>query len=273
VDRPEKEPMRVTQSGVSANRGRSMSTGNRTQGRVYHMTQEEVRAASDVVAGMITLNAQQVYALLDPRATHSFMSTKFIHKLTMPKCMLEKGLTVSTPLGERVDIDEIYRGCNVQIRGQNLQVDLVPLTIQDFDVILGMDWLGKHHATMDCYNKIVTFNVIEGKKVEYKGERKVILGSIISVMTVRKLLRKGCQAYLAYVVDNEKQDKELRDIPIVGEYPDVFPEELSGLPPRREIEFSIEVLPGTMPTSRAPYRMAPVELAELKVQLQELLDK
>ena len=273
VDRPEKEPMRPTQSGVSVNRGRSRSTGNRTQGRVYHMTQEEVQAASDVVAGMITLNAQQVYALLDPGATHSFVSTKFIHKLTMPKCMLEKGLTVSTPLGERVDIDEIYRGCNVQIGGQNLQVDLVPLTIQDFDVILGMDWLGKHHANMDCYNKIVTFNVTEEKKVEYKGERRVILGSIISAMIVRKLLRKGCQAYLAYVVDNKKQDKELRDIPIVGEYPDVFPEELSGLPPRREIEFSIEVLPGTMPTSRAPYRMAPVELAELKVQLQELLDK
>jgi hypothetical protein len=126
--------------------------------------------------------------------------------------MLEKGLMFSTPLGERVDINEKYRGCNVQIGGQNLQVDLITLTIQDFDVILGMDWLGKHHANMDCYNKIVTFNVIEGKKVEYKGERKVIFGSIISAMTIRKLLRKGRQAYLAYVVDNEKQGKELKDI-------------------------------------------------------------
>jgi hypothetical protein len=62
------------------------------------------------------------------------------------------------------DIDEIYKGCNVQIKGQNLQVDLVPFTIQDFDIILRMDWLDKHHANMDCYNKIVTFNVVEGKK-------------------------------------------------------------------------------------------------------------
>jgi hypothetical protein len=77
-----------------------------------------------------------------------------------------------------------------------LQVDLVLLTIQDFDIILGMDWLGKHHANMDCYNKIVTFNVTERKKVEYKGERRVILGSIISAMTIRKLLRKRCQASL-----------------------------------------------------------------------------
>jgi hypothetical protein len=124
---------------------------------------------------------------------------------------------------------------------------------------------------MDCYNKIVSFNVTERKKVEYKEDRRVILGSIISVMTVRKLLNK--LAYLAYIVDNEKQGKELRDIPIVREYPDVFPEKLLGLPPRREIEFSIDVLPGTMPTSQAPYTMTPVELAELKVQLQELLDK
>jgi hypothetical protein len=124
---------------------------------------------------------------------------------------------------------------------------------------------------MDCYNKIVSFNVTERKKVEYKEDRRVILGSIISVMTVRKLLNK--LAYLAYIVDNEKQGKELRDIPIVREYPDVFLEKLLGLPPRREIEFSIDVLPGTMPTSQAPYTMTPVELAELKVQLQELLDK
>jgi hypothetical protein len=124
---------------------------------------------------------------------------------------------------------------------------------------------------MDCYNKIVSFNVTERKKVEYKEDRRVILGSIISVMTIRKLLNK--LAYLAYIVDNEKQGKELRDIPIVREYPDVFPEKLLGLPPRREIEFSIDVLPGTMPTSQAPYTMTPVELAELKVQLQELLDK
>ena len=152
-----------------------------------------------------------------------------------------------------------------------MQVDLVPLTIQDFDIILGIDWLGKHHANMDCYNKIVSFNVTERKKVEYKEDRRVILGSIISAMTVRKLLNK--LAYLAYIVDNKKQGKELRDIPIVREYPDVFPEKLLGLPPRREIKFSIDVLPGTMPTSQAPYTMTPVELAKLKVQLQELLDK
>jgi hypothetical protein len=152
----------------------------------------------------ITLNAQQVYALLDPSATHSFVAKKIIHKLNMPKCMLEKGLMISSHLGEMADIDEIYKGCNVQIKGQNLQVDLVPFTIQDFDIILRMNWLDKDRVNMDCYNKIVTFNVAEGKKIEYKGERRVISSCIISTMTVRTLLRKGCQAYLAYIIDSEK---------------------------------------------------------------------
>jgi len=73
-------------------------------------------------------------------------------------------------------------------------------------------------VNMDCYNKIVTFNVAEGKKAKSKGERRIILGCIISTMTVRKLLRKGCQAYLSYVRDSEKHGKELKDIPIVREY-------------------------------------------------------
>jgi hypothetical protein len=76
-----------------------------------------------------------------------------------------------------------------------------------------MDWLDKHHENMDCYSKIVTFNVAKEKKIEYKGERKVISGCIISIMIVRTLLRKGCQAYLAYIIDSEKQGNELRDIP------------------------------------------------------------
>ena len=92
-------------------------------------------------------------------------------------------------------------------------------------------------------------------------------------MTAMKYLRKGCDAYLAFVVDKRKEGKELKEVPVVNEFGDVFPEELPGLPTKREIEFEIELLPGVSPISQALYRMAPVELKELKVQLQELLDK
>lgn len=86
-------------------------------------------------------------------------------------------------------------------------------------------------------------------------------------------MRKGCEAFLAYVKDTQKIGKELKDIPIVRDYPDVFPEKLPGLPPRREVQVIIKVLLGTALISQAPYKTTPIELVELKVQLQELLEK
>ena len=87
------------------------------------------------------------------------------------------------------------------------------------------------------------------------------------------MLAKGCEAFLACVMADGNGEVSLGDISVVREFPDVFPEDLPGLPLDREIEFSIDLLPGTVPISKAPYRMAPIELKELKVQLQELLDK
>ena len=95
---------------------------------------------------------------------------------------------------------------------------------------------------------------------------------VISTLRASSLLRKGYQGFLAYVV-NEENDLKLEDIPIVKDYPDVFLEDLPGLPLEREVEFTINLAPGTAPISKAPYRMAPMELKELKIQLQELLDK
>ncbi|KAA3466714.1 vacuolar protein sorting-associated protein 35B-like [Gossypium australe] len=83
-------------------------------------------------------------------------------------------------------------------------------------------------------------------------------------MLPRQYLRKGYEAYLAFVIDNKVTEKKIESVPIVSEYPDVFPEELPGLPPVREVEFGIELVPGTTPISISPYRMAPTELKELK---------
>ena len=92
-------------------------------------------------------------------------------------------------------------------------------------------------------------------------------------MAPSKMLRKGCQGYLAFVVDRRQEGTRLEDIPIVKEFPDVFPDDISGLPPDREVEFTIDLIPGTEPISIPPYRMAPTELRELKAQLEELLSK
>ncbi|XP_074342247.1 uncharacterized protein LOC141679727 [Apium graveolens] len=89
----------------------------------------------------------------------------------------------------------------------------------------------------------------------------------------KKLFRQGCEGYLAHVIDRSKETPNIESIPIFSEFPDVFPDELPGLPPDRQIEFSINLAPGVEPVSKAPYRMAPAEMKELAKQLQELLDK
>jgi len=107
----------------------------------------------------------------------------------------------------------------------------------------------------------------------FKGERISNFTNIISGMVARKLLRIGCTAYLAYVINSKKGKIGLSDIPIMREFQDVFPEELPGLPLERKVEVTIDILPGVSPIAQPPYRMVLKELDELKIQLQELLDK
>ena len=107
----------------------------------------------------------------------------------------------------------------------------------------------------------------------FQGIRREIAPSLINAMTASKMLRKGFQGYLEFVVHRRQEMTRLEDIPIVKEFPDVFLDDISGLPLDRAIEFVIELIPGTEPISIPPYRMAPAELKELKVQLEELLNK
>ncbi|KAL0561633.1 hypothetical protein IC582_002073 [Cucumis melo] len=143
----------------------------------------------------------------------------------------------------------------------------------DFDVFLGMDWLAANHASIDCSGKEVASNPPSMASFKFKGEGSRSLPQVISAIRASKLLSQGTWGILASVVDTREVDVSLSSEPVVRDYPNVFPEELPGLPPHREVEFAIELEPGTVPISRAPYRMALAELKELKVQLQELLDK
>ena len=136
-----------------------------------------------------------------------------------------------------------------------------------------MDWLSVHHAVLDCFNKVVTLSIPGKPVIRYQRDCSVVSPCLISALTARKLLAKGCQGILAYVLDTKMKVPDLEEIPVVKDFPDVFLEELPGLPPDREIEFGIDVPLGTQPISIPPYRMAPLELRELKVQFQDLLDK
>ena len=133
--------------------------------------------------------------------------------------------------------------------------------------------MSRHKAIVDNRMKRVTLRTLNEDEVTFIGERSNHLSNVISAATTRTMVRKGCEAYLAYVIKMEKARPSVSDIPTVSDFPKVFSEEFLGLPPQREIEFSINVVPGATQASITPYRMAPLELKELKLQLQELLEK
>ena len=135
-------------------------------------------------------------------------------------------------------------------------------------MVLGMDWLSRHRAIVDCYKKEVKLHRPGKLEVKFRGIRRELSSSMISAMVAQRMLRKGCQGYLAYMVDIGKEGNLVDEIPIVREFPDVFPDDIVGLPPDREVEFTIDLIPGTEPISIPPYRMAPTELRELKAQLE-----
>ena len=131
----------------------------------------------------------------------------------------------------------------------------------------------KYHAIVNCFTKEVVLESSDHQRVVFQGERQVFPSCLILAVRAFELIRAGCQAYLAHVVDTSKSEVKLEDVPIVNEFPDIFPADLPGLPPDRDTEFTIELIPGTTPISISPYRMAPLELKKLKTQLQELLEK
>jgi len=135
-----------------------------------------------------------------------------------------------------------------------------------------MDWLTMYQAIIDCEQKKLTYVTRKGENFIFKGGNSNHFAQLISATRASKMLNKGCTAFLCAVEVLETLELEPKDIPIMPEFLDVF-QEVLGLPPDREIEFAVELLPGTAPISKAPYGMAPAELAEVKKQLQELLDK
>nr|XP_016470291.1 PREDICTED: uncharacterized protein LOC107792581 [Nicotiana tabacum] len=181
-------------------------------------------------------------------------------------------VVVTSPLGHQVVVNRIYRDCPFMIQNLVFPADLLEMPFQDYDFIVGMDCLHRHHALVDCRLKQVTFRTPAYSHIIVQGERS-LTASIIYAVLSRKMICQGCDTYLAHIVDTQLGSPSVKDIPTVCYFPSVFPDDLPGFPPEREIEFPIELVPGTTHISIAPYRMAPAELKELKAQLQEFLEK
>ena len=209
--------------------------------------------------------------LFDSRATHSFVFIMFIRLSRLVVQTLEPGLVVTTPVGKTVVCKHIVCECPVGICERVLPTNLVVFPMFSYNVIVRMDWLTRHSAIIECAQKQVTLMPWGEGEVMYIGSRVRSLPPLILAVRAKKLIIEGGQVFLAFVVTPTKQAKKnLVDIPVVCEYPDVFWTDYSRLPPQREVEFGIEVVLGTNPISKAPYRMAPSKLKDLKEQLQKL---
>nr|KYP41898.1 Retrotransposable element Tf2 [Cajanus cajan] len=198
--------------------------------------------------------------LFDSGASHSFISYACAAVLGVPVCDLGLRLLVSTPASASVIASELCVGCPVVVNEKKYKVNLICLPLVDIDIILGMDWFSANHILIDCANRRLIFSQEEDEL-------------LISAGQAESLLRDGAECCLLLAAMSVETERVLADIDVVREYAEVFPDEVPGLPPVREMEFSIDLVPGAGPVSVAPYRMAPAELVELKGQLEDLLEK
>ena len=207
-----------------------IQSGSRTQAQVFTVTQQEAYASPDVITGMILVYDHDAYALVNPGATHSFISVPFIERHQIESQPIDGRMVVSVPNEDTMISVRIVPGSRLVIQNKDFPADLIVLGVHDFVIVLGMDWLSKHRATLDCYTKEIRLVRLEEPGVIFRGIKREIAPSLINVMTASKMLRKGCQGYLAFLVDKRQEGTRLEDIPIVREFLDVFPDDISGLP-------------------------------------------
>ncbi|GJV35100.1 putative reverse transcriptase domain-containing protein [Tanacetum coccineum] len=261
------------------NRGNQGGTGN-APAKVYAVGRAGTDPDSNVVTGTFLLNNRYASILFDTSADRSFVSTAFSSQIDITPSTLDHYYDVELADRRIIGLNTILRGCTLNLLNHPFNIDLMPVELGSFDAIIGMDWLTKYQAIIVCAEKIV--------RIPWGNETLIVCGdgskrgnetrlNIISCTKTQKYLLKGCQVFLAHVTTKKAEDKSkekrLEDVPIVRDFPEVFPEDLSGLPPTRQVEFQIELVPGAIPVARAPYRLAPSEMKELSEQLKELSDK
>jgi hypothetical protein len=216
-------------------------------GKVNHVTSEEAQQAQDVILGMSLASSDPATILFDSGASHSFISSSFVAKYNLPIATMKHTVLVSSPGGE-MRTKHICPAVSISIRGVDFLSNLILLDSKDIDIILGMDWLRKYGRVIQCAKRAVRLTKEDGTTIEFVVAKQSNQASTV----------------------NQAKVTSLEEIKVVQEYPDVFPEDLPGMPPYRDIEFIIELLPGTPPISKRPYRMSINELVELKKQIAEL---
>ncbi|GJW93002.1 putative reverse transcriptase domain-containing protein [Tanacetum coccineum] len=246
--------------------------GEEPRGRAYVIADTEKQQGPNVVTGTFLLNNRYATVLFDSGSDKSFVNTSFSHLIDITPVTLDTSYEVELADGRVAITNTILRGCTLNLLDHLFKIDLMPIELGTFDVVIGMDWLVNQDAVIVCGKKVVHIPV-KNKTLIIEGDRSTSRLKIISCIKASKYIERGHQLFVAHVTEKEPKEKRLEDVPVIRDFPEVFPDDLPGLPPPRQVEFKIELVPGAAPVARAPYRLAPSELKELADQLQELSEK
>jgi hypothetical protein len=219
-------------------------------GKLNYTSMMNTPEGAAVLTGIFSIQGFSVKNLFDSGATHSFINEKILNKLGLKSCHMNRPFLITTP-GGRVTTGSLVMRVQLELGSKIVPANLLVLSLEGIDVIIGMDWLTQHQVVLDIASRMVEIHSpTSGQTTLYLPKAEGMNPCYYAAVTV-----------------------QLENILVVREYPDVFPDDLPGMPPDRDIEIVIELQSGTAPISKRPYRMPPKELAELKNQLQELLDK
>ncbi|GJZ34303.1 putative reverse transcriptase domain-containing protein [Tanacetum coccineum] len=259
------------EKGHYANQCRK-TTNNNAQGRAYMLRDRNAHQNPNVVTGMFLLNQHLARVLFDSGADKSFVSISLASKLNIPPITIDTFYDIEMADENLVSTNTVIQGAILTLLNQPFKIDLMPIKLGSFDVVIGMDWLSKYHARIICDEKVVHIP-IDGETLIIRGDQSKTRLNLISCIKTERYISRGCQVFVAQIMEKKSDEKRLEDIPVVREFLEVFPEDLPGLPPVRQVEFQINLIPGATPVARAPYRLAPSEMQELSNQLQELADR
>ncbi|GJZ35899.1 putative reverse transcriptase domain-containing protein [Tanacetum coccineum] len=209
-------------------------TNINAQGRAYMLRDRKAHQDPNVVTGMFLLNQHLARVLFDSGADKSFISTSLASMLNIPPITID-----------------------IEMANGNL---------------VSTNTVIQYHARIICDEKVVHIP-IDGETLIIRGDRSKTRLNLISCIKTERYISRGCQVFIAQIMKKKPDEKRLEDISVVREFPEVFPEDLPSLPPVRQVEFQIDLIPGAAPVARAPYRLAPSEMQELSNQLQELADQ
>jgi hypothetical protein len=236
--------------------------GNRMP-RIYaalENKQAEFQSHMIEVEGMI--NNRPLIILIYSGASHSYVDPRVVESLHLTRSKHEKSWLVQLATGTRRKVTELVKSCSVDMKGLSTKAELNILPLVSYDCLIGMDWLDQHHALLDCRNKRFTCLDEEGNPITIQGIPRAVAVREISAMQPKKCYRKGCQLFASCVGEASRDVvPKMEDHEVLKEFKDVFEE----VPPKRDIDFSINLIPGATLVLKAPYRMSMPELKELQL--------